>query len=163
VNHSRLALTSLVLAAWATFGGEHVAAQNGNSGLTEQIIDLTLEAGQACTFAVRLSGQGKTKTIAIAGGRSIITSPGLKVTVTNLADPTSTKEVTLNVTGSSHVTTDANGVSTYVVTGRNLNLDPNAGFVLSSGRFTFAVDRSGNLVQPLSGNGQLTNVCSLIE
>jgi hypothetical protein len=50
-----------------------------------------------------------------------------------------------------------------VVTGRNLLLDPVQGFVLGIGHFSFIFDASENLVQPLKGQGQLIDLCALLE
>ena len=72
-------------------------------------------------------------------------------------------QVTLNVTGAFHQTTEANGDVVTVVTGRNLLGDPEAGFVLAIGNFSFAFDANNNLIQPLAGKGTLTDICGLIE
>ena len=50
-----------------------------------------------CAFDLRISVQGKMKTINLPGERFIITSPGLDATLTNLSNPS--KMVTLNITG----------------------------------------------------------------
>lgn len=113
-----------------------------------------------CAFDVRVDLAGKGSTINLPGGRVILTSPGLHATLTNLNDPM--KSVTLNITGTSHQSTDANGDLVTVVTGRNLQGDPDAGFVLAIGSFSFKF-RGNVLVQPLMGQGQLTKVCPLIS
>jgi hypothetical protein len=84
------------------------------------------------------------------------TSPGLHATVTNLAN---SRLVTLNITGASHVTTGPDGSSVCVFTGRNLNLDPVADFVLAIGRAAF--DAAANLTQALNGKSQLIDICAL--
>ena len=122
---------------------------------------ITIPAGEVCTFGVQLSQSGKAKTIDLPGDRFIFTSPGLHATVTNLDD--STKQVTLNITGAFHQTTEQNGSVVTVVTGRNLLFDPQAGFVLAIGRFSFVFDVGGNLIQPLDGQGQLRDVCAMID
>src|SRR5262245_22095712 len=114
-----------------------------------------------CAFPVQLELHGKSKTITLPAGRSIITSPGLDVTLTNVEN--TVKHTTLNITGASHTSVLANADVQTVVTGRNLLFDPVAGFVLSQGRFSFVFDASGNLIQPLSGTGQLTDVCALLN
>ena len=73
------------------------------------------------------------------------------------------KQVTLNVTGAFHQTTNENGDVVTVVTGRNFLTDPFAGVVLAIGNFSFAFDAGGNLIQPLAGRGTLTDICGLIE
>ncbi len=126
-------------------------------------VDVTFvweEASALCGFPVQVTAVGKSKLIELPGGRTIATSPGLGATVTNLANGRAT---TLSITGAWHTTTLANGVAQTVVTGRNLLTDPIAGFVLVRGRFTFAFDGAGNLVQPLAGTGQVTDVCAMLR
>jgi hypothetical protein len=123
-----------------------------------------LAAGEVfgeCAFPVRLQLNGKASTITLPGERFIFTSPGLDVTLTNLNDPA--KSVTLNITGTSRQSTASNGDILTVVSGRNLQGDPDAGFVLAIGSFSFKFDAAGNLVQPLAGTGQLIKVCPLIS
>ena len=115
----------------------------------------------ACDFPVRWSGSGKGGTIALSGNRFIFTSPRLKIAVTNLDDPS--KTLTLNVPGAFHQSIEANGDVLTVVTGRNLLGDPEAGMVLAIGTFSYIFDSAGNLIQPLTGTGQLINVCELID
>jgi hypothetical protein len=114
-----------------------------------------------CAFPVQFQQDGKAKTIGLPGGRFIATSPGLHATLTNLNSPA--KSVTLNITGVFHQSTDANGDTLTVVTGRNLLGDPDAGFVLAIGSYSFKFDAAGNLVQPLAGTGQLIKICPLIS
>ena len=114
-----------------------------------------------CAFPFRLDIDGKGSTITLPGGRFIFTSPKLKATLTNLNDPT--KSVTLNITGTTHQSTDQNGDVVSVINGRNLAGDPDAGFVLAIGSFSFKFDANGMLVQPLAGTGQLIKVCPLIS
>ena len=115
----------------------------------------------ACDFPVRWSGNQKAGTIVLPGNRFIFTSPRAEVVVTNLDDPT--KSVTLKVPGAFHVSTDQDGNIVTVVTGRNLLGDPVAGMVLALGTFSFIFDSGGTLVRPLTGNGQLIDVCELID
>jgi hypothetical protein len=123
-----------------------------------QVIEVP--AGGVCAFPVRLELQGKAKTIALPGGRSITTSPGLRATVTNLDVPT--RSARLAITGSTRSVPQPDGTVVFEATGRNLNFDPVAGFVLVSGRFTYAF-RGDELVQPLTGNGRVTDVCALLS
>ena len=127
---------------------------------TSQVVPAGSVFGE-CAFNFRFEQNGKAATITLPGGRFIFTSPGLHATLTNLKDPT--KSVTLNITGAFHQSTDQNGDTVTVVTGRNLLGDPDAGFVLAIGSFSFKFDASGNLVQPLAGTGQLIKVCPLIS
>lgn len=115
----------------------------------------------ACAFPVNLSGSGKAGTIVLPGNRFIFTSPRLRAVVTNLDDPS--KTVTLNVPGAFHQTTEQNGDVVTVVTGRNLLGDPEAGFVLAIGTFSYIFDSDNVLIQPLTGTGKLIDVCGLID
>ena len=114
-----------------------------------------------CAFPVQFDLKGKASQINLPGGRTIVTAPKQNVTLTNVNDPT--KTVTLNITGATHQSTASNGDIVTVVTGRNLLGDPDAGFVLAIGSFSFTFDKNGNLVHPLSGTGQLIKVCPLIS
>ena len=86
-------------------------------------VDQTLrfEAGQLCAFPVLIEVTGKTKVIGDLLKDHKTTSPGFKVTTTNL---TSKESVTYTATGGSRYTvaTDKNGVKYFEVvsTGQNL-------------------------------------------
>jgi hypothetical protein len=159
-------VVSLVLALLAAGPiGIAVAAQ-GNGGapvpVDENPVDLPAGAvfGK-CDFPVRLQYSGKAKTITLPDGSFISTSPGLKATLTNLDNPENQK--TFSITGAFHTTTLENGDVQTVVTGRNLLGDPKAGFVVAVGRFSYVFDSDGNLVQPLTGKGQLIDVCQSLS
>jgi hypothetical protein len=113
-----------------------------------------------CDFDVEVSFNGLGGEIDLPGNRFIFTAPQLTATLTNLENG---RSVTLSITGAFHQSTDQNGNVTTVATGRNLLGDPIAGFVLSIGDFSFVFDSNGNLIQPLTGQGQLIDVCSLIN
>jgi hypothetical protein len=116
-----------------------------------------------CSFPIQLDLSGKGKVITQPDGSAIITSPGLFVTVTNLDSPEN--QVTLNITGTFHQTTAANGDVTTRITGRNLPFDPDAGINLTIGNFSFVFDAEGNLLQSFEdtdGNGQVIDVCALL-
>jgi hypothetical protein len=145
------------------FPGE-LSAQNGTppQNVTSSMDVFPGAEFGSCTFPINVSSQGKGKTIVLPKGNLIFTSPGLDAVVTNLTDPT--KQVTLNITGSFHVSTTPDGGSLFVVTGRNLLTDPFAGVVLAVGNFSFAFDANGKLTQPLKmQGGHLTNLCELIK
>jgi hypothetical protein len=115
----------------------------------------------SCDFPIRVEATGKGGTIVLPGDRFIFTAPGLEAVVTNLDHPS--QLATLRITGASHQSIEPNGDVVTVVTGRNLLGDPEAGFVLAIGTFTFIFDSAGNLIQPLTGTGQFINVCELID
>ena len=125
--------------------------------------DFVLEPGAVfgnCDFPIRFELSGKGQTLALPGNRFIFTSPDLNVTLTNL--DTGTQE-TFNITGALHQSTLENGDVVTVSTGRSIFGDPEAGFVVGIGNFSFVFDKKGKLVQPLSGEGQLIDVCEALE
>ena len=125
--------------------------------------DFVLEPGAVfgnCEFPIQFELSGKGQTLALPGDRFIFTSPDLNVTLTNLN--TGTQE-TFNITGALHQSTLENGDVVTVSTGRSILGDPEAGFVIAIGNFSFVFDKKGNLVQPLSGEGQLIDVCEALE
>jgi hypothetical protein len=69
----------------------------------------------------------------------------------------------INITGSFHQSTDEEGNVVTVATGRNILGDPEAGFVLAIGNFSYVFDADNNLVQPLQGEGQLIDICELLS
>jgi hypothetical protein len=123
----------------------------------------TIPAGSVfgeCAFDVQATLTGKSKTITLPGDRFIVTSPGAQITLTNLSD--SSKSVTLTITGTFHQSTTQQGDLFTIITGRSLVGDPDAGFVLAIGNFSYAFSGQ-ELVQPLIGQGQLIHVCTLIS
>lgn len=119
----------------------------------------------ACTFPVLYEPSGRTKEIDVPDlpgkERTITIFPASSYTLTNVNEEENT--VTLNTTGSMHQTTLENGDVVTVVTGLNLLGDPEAGFVLAKGNFSFVFDKNGNLIQPLEGKGELIDVCELLS
>ncbi len=138
-----------------------VSAQPG--GGPPEPIDETpqeLDPGVVCEFGVLYEETGKTKEIDLPGDRTTTIFPGARATLTNLETG---KRVTLNITGTFDERVLENGDVLTVLRGRNLAFDPEAGFVLTKGRFSFAFDAEGNLIQPLSGKGKLVDVCGLLS
>jgi hypothetical protein len=116
----------------------------------------------ACAFPVEVSVTGKSKTFDLPGKRTIVTAPGQVATVTNLSDRS--KQVKLNITGVFTFLSQPDGGVVGIGTGRNLVTDPIFGLTLVTGRFSFAFDGAGNLIQGLTlQGGQATSVCSLID
>ena len=146
-----------------------VQAQGGKGkeqgGLEDAGFELLIEANDkdfpgTCNFPVLVEATGDVKTIELPNGTTLFVFPGLEATLTNPATGTSE---TYSVTGANRVLPpDEEGVVVTEVTGRNLLIDPEAGFVVASGNFSFAFDEEGNLVQPLEGEGQLIDVCELL-
>jgi len=113
-----------------------------------------------CDFPILYELNGKAKLLTLPGGRFITTAPDQTATLTNLDTG---KKVTLNITGAFHQTTDENGNVVTMATGRNLLGDPQAGFVLAIGNFSYVFDANGKLIQPLQGEGQLIDICGLLS
>ena len=121
--------------------------------------------GAPTSFGVQIDVVGKGKTLALPPSsedpdRFIFTSPGTKVTLTNLE---SEEEISFNISGSTHREMLPGGgwVDTYV--GRNLLGDPEIndgepGLVVVAGHFTATYNAAGEVVEPLSGTGQIINV-----
>lgn len=116
-----------------------------------------------CEFPVLVELNGKAKTIELPSGSLLFTSPHLTATFTNLDNPSHRE--TLGITGAIRQTVLANGDVELVFTGRNLviDFDPIAGFVITIGRFSVSFDDDFNVTQPLSGNGQVIDVCGLLN
>lgn len=133
-----------------------------NGGAPTPVDSDVVQSG-LCNFDVRLQANGRNKILVVGKGKSItlFTAPTLEVTLTNVHDPE--QRVTVGITGAFHVTTDADGNSVYVITGRNLIHRPDAGLLLTQGVFTYTLDADGNIVQPLSGRGQTTDLCPLLS
>jgi hypothetical protein len=104
------------------------------------------------SFDVRIDVQGKQGILTLPGGTTIVTSPALKATVTNLATG---EQVDLNITG----TTQISPTGDQVFLGSNLVLravkfgDTTNTLAYVNGRFTFP---------PFSGVGTLTDICVLL-
>lgn len=114
-----------------------------------------------CGFPIEVVLSGKAKTIDLPNGSTIMTAPGLTVTLTNSANG---NQQTLNITGALHQKTLENGNVEIVSTGRSALFAPAVpGLVLVIGRFSYVVDAEGNLVQPLQGTGQLIDLCELLS
>ena len=113
-----------------------------------------------CGFPVLVVLSGKSKTIELGGGRTILTSPGLTATMTNLDNG---NQETIGITGAFHQRVLESGDVETVFTGRNALFDPIApGLVLAIGRFSVVQDAGGNAVRPLQGSGKLVDVCALL-
>jgi hypothetical protein len=126
---------------------------------TPFLINRELFGPGACAFDILAQQSGKVKEIVLPGGRTIFIFPANTITLTN---PANQKQETFVITGSFHQTLLENGDLVTVATGRNALLDPEAGFVISIGNFSFVFDATGNLIQPLQGTGQLIDICELL-
>jgi hypothetical protein len=109
-----------------------------------------------CPFPMLVEQSGKGKFIELPGDRFILTSPGLRVTLTNLDEPTN--QATYVITGAFHVRELANR-DLVVATGRNILFDPSFGMFLTIGRFTFEANEDGSITRP-TGKGRMVDVCA---
>ena len=117
-----------------------------------------------CDFPVEAEVSGKSKVIDLDSGQTLITSPNLRITLTNLTEPTN--QVTYVITGSFLTTERTDGNLDVEARGRNLIFGEEVGIFLTIGQFTFIgreVDE-GVIVAltPPTGEGSLTDVCALL-
>jgi hypothetical protein len=107
----------------------------------------------------QLSGKSKVKEL--PGGRILSTSPGLRVTLTNIEEPTN--QVSYVITGSLLIRELDDGNQFVVARGRSIVFGPDVGMFLTIGRFTFVgFDAEGTslaLTKP-EGSGRLIDVCA---
>jgi hypothetical protein len=154
----RLIPAFALIMATATF-----ASQGSAQGYAPDAIDATFDlpaAPFACDFPVRIHIAGKSKAMNLPGDRMIVTAPGQTATVTNLNNG---KQLTVDVTGVYTQQNQSDGGYVGTGTGRNLVTDPGYGLMLVIGRFSFAVNGAGTLIQGFTlQGGQTTSVCSLI-
>lgn len=129
-----------------------------------QPIDQTysFDAMTMCTFPVTIRLTGKSKAIALAGGRLIFTAPGQKALLKNGETGV---EASVSLTGGAHVTTLPDDNLEFIVTGNNIITDdievPH--LALTSGRFRFVINpATGEVVERRSGNGRITDACALV-
>src|SRR5262249_41447513 len=139
-----LIATCLILVAFGPPAAEPSRAQGQGRGGPPGDVNQTFTLPGICGFDVQGTVTGKQGVINLPGGRLIITAPDQYATFTNLSDPT--KTVTLNLTGTFHVSFDQNGNTIEMVTGRNGFSDPSFGIILLVGDFTLVFDSNGNLI-----------------
>ena len=159
----RSIVSVLLLGAWSLIGGQYAFAGGSPPEPTGFSVDLPANVfgPGVCAFPINVSVSGEAAVIDLPGNRTIITAPKQRAVITNLDETANT--VAFGITGVFHQSTDQNGNAVTVVTGRNLLGDPEAGFVVAIGIFSFIFDSNGNLVQPLTGTGRLIDVCESIQ
>ena len=150
----------LTLAAFGPPAAERVCGQQGR-GVPPFPVNNTFTVSGICDFDVQVTITGRQGLLFLPSGGIIFTSPNYFTTFTNLSDPT--KSVTLNTTGVVHVSFDENGNTIYVNTGRTAWISPHIGMVLLVGNFTVVYDSNGNFVSGPTGNGQIKDICGLIN
>jgi hypothetical protein len=123
--------------------------------------DVTLPG---CDFPVRAEVSGKSKVTELPSGQTLITSPNLRITLTNVTEPTN--QVTYVITGSFLTTERTDGNLDVEARGRNLIFGEEVGIFLTIGQFTF-IGREADegvivAITPPTGEGSLTDVCALL-
>jgi hypothetical protein len=116
-----------------------------------------------CDFPVEAEVSGKSKVIDLDSGQTLITAPNLRITLTNVTEPTN--QVTYVITGSFLTTERTDGNLDVEARGSNLIFGPEVGIFLTIGRFTFiGFEDEGAIVAitPPTGEGRLTDVCALL-
>jgi hypothetical protein len=127
----------------------------------DPVVDRETEIVGACAFPVLLEETGKQKLIELPG---ILIFPGLKGTLTNLAD--TDNQVTLVEPGVGRATPLENGDLSVVATGRNVLVVPGEGIFQTIGRVEFILAppyEVGSELTILANQGQLIDVCALLE
>ncbi len=157
---TNLIAACLLLAALGPSAAVLSRADSGR-GSPPRGINQTFTFPGICGFDVQLTATGRSSVINLPSGGLIITAPDVYGTFTNLSDPT--KSVTLNLTGAGHISFDQNGDTIYRLTGRSEAEDPSFGLLLLVGDFTFVVDSNGNIIEGPTGNGQIINICEMID
>jgi hypothetical protein len=163
----RINIAAALIIATATLASLGSAQSGGNA---PERVDVTFildpadptVGTSACAFPVSIHITGKSKVVSLPGNRTVITAPGQNATVANLSNPS--KQITLNTTGALHIANQPDGGFVAAGTGRNLVTDPAFGLTLVIGRFSFAVNGVGTLIQGLTlQGGQTASVCSMID
>ena len=116
-----------------------------------------------CDFPVEAEVSGKSKVIDLDSGQTLITSPNLRITLTNVTEPTN--QVTYVITGSFLTTERTYGNLDVEARGSNLIFGPEVGIFLTIGHFTFiGFEDEGAVVAitPPTGEGSLTDVCAVL-
>lgn len=130
-------------------------------------VNFTVTLSGLCSFDVLAQVTGKAGVISLPDGGFIFTAPATFVTMTNLSD--TTKSVTLSLTGTTEQSPVQNGTFTITFRGRNVvafgPFTPNPNTLLFLiGTWTIVIDaNTGHVIQGPTGNGQMTNVCDLLE
>ena len=115
---------------------------------------------ESCGYPIRVDLDGKVKEIPLPGDRLKVLFPGFNTTMTN---PATGETVSFSSTGSFHIGFLPNGHTTFVYTGRNGYDDPSAGRLLFLiGTFSEEFDANFEVVSPLTGKGQIIDICATL-
>ncbi len=156
-----VAATCLILAGLGLPTAE-LARAGGRSSPPQPISVTLFIPDTVCGFPVQETITGKLGVINLPDGGLLVTSPATTAVFTNLSDPT--KSVTINgFTGPAKVSFDQNGNTIIKGLGRGATFLPSFGIALLIGEWNFVLDPNGNILQGPTGNGQIINVCELIN
>jgi len=136
-----------------------VVGESSNQRGAPTPIDDSFILDGPCSFPVLAELRGKEKVVERPGNRLVISSPGLKATLTNTETG---KQVVEGITGKVRVTFLDNGDAVIGLTGRSL-VETEDGLFITIGNFGLTVDIDGNSVEPLAGTGRLIDVCELLS
>ena len=151
----------LVLAVLGPPAAELTTASNGRGG-PPIFYQGTIILPGICGFDVQVSGSFRQGVISLPGGDLLITNPENFPTFTNLSDPS--KHVTLSNTGPVRISADQNGNVVVVSTGGSVLYAPSYGLKFLIGEWTFTIDaNTGDLIDGPTGNGQIIDICTLIQ
>ena len=149
-----------VLLAAATMAALMLVAAKDVSAAPPVPVDttpFTLPEGFACDYPLQAELSGKSKLKDLPGGRTLSISPGLRVPLTNLEEPTN--QASYVVPGPFLFTARADGTTFVVARGRNIIFGPEVGMFLTIGRFTYIAQNELPITRP-TGNGRLIDVCA---
>jgi hypothetical protein len=160
IPHRGLAAFALAMALAVALAVAVVALPNAASAAPPEPVDVTATL-PGCDFPVFAEVSGKSKVNELPSGQTLSTSPQLRITLTNLEEPTN--QVKYVITGSFLATELDNGNFFVVARGRNLIFGPDVGMLLTIGRFTFIGFNDEGATVALTrptGEGRLIDVCA---
>jgi hypothetical protein len=110
-----------------------------------------------CDFPVLFEVSGKTKVIELPNGDVLFKNPGVRVTLTNLDEPTN--KVTYVSTGTTRLRELEGGDLRLITTGRSVLFNESIGILVTIGRFTTIIDEDGDFSYP-TGKGRIIDACA---
>ena len=149
-----------VLAAALALAVAVVVPRATSAAPPEPVDETPFTIEEICDFPLQAELSGKSKVKELSGGRTLITAPGLRVTLTNLEEPTN--QETYVITGSFLTRELSDGTLFVVARGRNIVFG-DFGMLLTIGRFTFIGFGEGGNVGALerpTGKGRIIDVCA---
>jgi hypothetical protein len=123
-------------------------------------------AGEVCDFPVIVTSTGKTGFIPLPHNPrffGLVSSPDLKITTANAADPT--RSVTVNATGLFHLVSLPDGGVEIIAGGHNYLFAPELGItaIATTGPIVLRSDAEGFPVAADTSRAQVFDVCAAIS